>query len=141
MQSVASRGLLPTRISVYEFCLCRVGTSGSWLSELPFTSDLGRARLQPCRPEPTKTRALAPEDTASSLLRRSPGIAASFRRPRAELAPQQCNLTGVITVMRRNLPEHRVHGGLTRRLSWTQVLNFSRQLRNIGFREPRKPCQ
>src|SRR5258708_28810420 len=69
----------------------------------------------------------------------SPGIAASFRRPGAKLAAKQSNLAGVITVMRRNLPKHRMHGGLARRLWRANVLNSSLQLRRIGFREPRKP--
>src|SRR6266404_8624664 len=69
----------------------------------------------------------------------SPGVAASFRRPGAKLAAEQSNLAGVITVMRRNLPKHGMHGELARRLWRADVLNFSLQLRRIGFRKPRKP--
>src|ERR1700674_1012250 len=69
----------------------------------------------------------------------SPGIAASFRRPGAKLAAEQGNLAGVITVMRRKLPQHGMHGGLARRLWRADVLYFSLQLRRIGFRELGKP--
>src|ERR1700730_12462159 len=69
----------------------------------------------------------------------SPGVAASFRRPGAKLAAEKGNLAGVITVMRRNLPKHGMHGGLARRLWRADVLNSSLQLRRIGFREPGKP--
>src|ERR1700680_3500989 len=46
----------------------------------------------------------------------SPGVAASFRRPGAKLAAEQGNLAGVITVMRRKLPQHGMQGGLAGRL-------------------------
>ena len=74
-----------------------------------------------------------------SLTGSSPGIAASFRRPGSELAAEQGNLAGVITVMRRNLPKHGMHGGLARGLRRADVLNFSLQLRRIGFRQMGKP--
>src|SRR6202521_1515107 len=69
----------------------------------------------------------------------SPGIAASFRRPGTKLAAEQGDLAGVITVVRRNLPKHGMHGGLARRLWRADVLNSSLQFRRIGFREPGKP--
>src|SRR5260370_24325859 len=69
----------------------------------------------------------------------SPGVAASFRRPGAKLAAEQGNLAGVITVMRRKLPQHGLHGGLARSLWRADVLYFSLQLRRIGFRELSNP--
>src|SRR6202049_3705709 len=68
-----------------------------------------------------------------------PGVAASFRRPGAKLAADQGNLAGVITVMRRKLPQHGMHRGLARRLWRADVLNSSLHLGRIGFRELGKP--
>src|SRR6266852_8795805 len=74
-----------------------------------------------------------------SLTGSSPGIAASLRRPGSKLAAEQGDLAGVITVMRRKLPQHGMHGGLARRLWRADVFNFSLQFRRAGFRTPGKP--
>src|SRR6266853_4187930 len=74
-----------------------------------------------------------------SLTGSSPGIAASLRRPGSKLAAEQGDLAGVITVMRRKLPQHGMHGGLARSLWRADVFNFSLQLRRIRFRELGKP--
>src|SRR5258707_13208435 len=66
----------------------------------------------------------------------SPGIAASFRRPGAKLAAKQSNLADVITVLRRNLPKHGMHGSLARAPWRADVLNLSIQPRRIVSREP-----
>src|ERR1700694_4985981 len=71
----------------------------------------------------------------------SPGVAASVRRPGAKLPAEQGNLAGVITVMRRKLPKHGMHGGLARRFWRADVFNSSLQLRRIGFRELGKSCE
>src|SRR5271155_4974893 len=71
----------------------------------------------------------------------SPGIAAASRRPSAKLPPQQGNLSGVITVVRHDLPEHGMDGRLEGCLSRSQFLNLSRQYFRIGFREAGHPRQ